>query len=833
MSGQTPPRLVDLAGSHLLRADDLDFPTLESLPTELFPPLFLEAFTGYRTETLKAMVQTWPFVRLPLGALIELPHVGPLQAVLEALDVLLAQKVRSRRCKLRVLDLRNTGQSFWSMWSGASSYGCSGSRMAAVAEPRSTTKQPSTPLKVFIDLCLKKRTLDNFLTYFLRWVEQRKTSVHLCCKKLKIVSMPMDNIVKVLSMVQLDCIQEVQVSCTWNLSTLATFAPLLGEMSNLQGLRLSHVHVSAFKKQEHDHVVQITSQFRRLGHLRDLHLESPSFLEGCLDQMLSLRNPQHPCKSKVLLILPPEHSHSCPEDHSSAVPHLLPGAAKGLLLVFCFLVNPPNMVQQQPACNHTDLDSIPRRVMMSAYDPLRLVNLAAMSLVKDEALAICSLEYLPMELYPPLFMAAFSGRHSEILKAMVQAWPFARLPLGGLMQKPHQGTIQAVLDGLDVLLAQKVHPRRCKLRVLDLRNTGQDFWNMWSGDMDHVPSSSLMAPVAEDMSRTKHPLTPLVVYIELCLKTKTSIKFLTYLLRWVEQRKASMHLCCKKIKIISRSKENIKKILSMVKLNCVQEVELSLTQKLSTLAKFASLLGKMRNVQRLLLSQIHGSVTEEQDHQALLQFTSQILRLQYLRDLRMAGPSFLEGRLNQMLRCLKTSLYNISITNCLLTESDLTHLSQCWNICQLKGLNLNGVTLTNFRAELLQVLLEKVAGTLEELDLNLCGIMDFHLMAILPVLSSCSQLRVLSLCGNLISMTVLESLLRHTDGLSALSLELYPAPRESYSSLGILHQERLAQLKAELWEILTDLGRPRKIWVSPSPCPHCGEDMCYHLSPNA
>ena len=56
-------------------------------------------------------------------------------------------------------------------------------------------------------------------------------------------------------------------------------------------------------------------------------------------------------------------------------------------------------------------------------------------------------------------MATFSGRHSETLKAMVQAWPFARLPLGGLMQKPHQGTIQAVLDGLDVLLAQKVHPR--------------------------------------------------------------------------------------------------------------------------------------------------------------------------------------------------------------------------------------------------------------------------------------------------------------------------------------------------------------------------------------
>lgn len=104
------------------------------------------------------------------------------------------------------------------------------------------TRQPSTPLKVFLDLCLKKRTLDNFLTYFLRWVEQRKSSIHLCCKKLKIVSMPMDKIVKVLSAVQLDCIQEVQVTWIWHLSILATFAPLLGQTSNVQKPCLSRIH---------------------------------------------------------------------------------------------------------------------------------------------------------------------------------------------------------------------------------------------------------------------------------------------------------------------------------------------------------------------------------------------------------------------------------------------------------------------------------------------------------------------------------------------------------------------------------------------------------------
>ena len=165
-----------------------------------------------------------------------------------------------------------------------------------------------------------------------------------------------------------------------------------------------------------------------------------------------------------------------------------------------------------------------------------------------------------------------------------------------------------------------------------------------------MPSNSLLAPVAEDMSRIKHALTPLEVYIELYLKKKSLEKFLTYLFRWVEQRKASIHLCCKKMKIISMSKENMKEVLMMVKLDCVQKVKLSFTQKLSTLAQFAPLLGQMSNVQSLIFSCIRGSAVEEQDQQDLLQLTSQILRLRDLGDLRMEAPSFLEDRLDQMLR---------------------------------------------------------------------------------------------------------------------------------------------------------------------------------------
>ena len=174
---------------------------------------------------------------------------------------------------------------------------------------------------------------------------------------------------------------------------------------------------------------------------------------------------------------------------------------------------------------------------------------------------------------------------------------------------------------------------------------------------------------------------------------------------------------------------------------------------------------------------------------------------------------------------------SLSITKCWLTESDLTHLSQSPDISQLKGLDLSGVTMTDFRPEFLQVLLEKVAATLQELDFDVCGITDSQLEAYLPARSLCSQLRSFSLCGNLLSMAGVEKLLRHTAVLPCLRQERYPAPQESYRSQGVLLEARLAQLRAQLLEILRDLGRPRVIWISPSPCLHCGENICYHLEP--
>ncbi|ELK28759.1 PRAME family member 22 [Myotis davidii] len=94
--------------------------------------------------------------------------------------------------------------------------------------------------------------------------------------------------------------------------------------------------------------------------------------------------------------------------------------------------------------------------------PRRLLELACQSLLRDEALSIAALEWLPMELFPPLFMAAFTGKHSRVLNSMVQAWSFPCLPLGALMnqRQPYQDILQAVLEGLDALLAQDTRPRK-------------------------------------------------------------------------------------------------------------------------------------------------------------------------------------------------------------------------------------------------------------------------------------------------------------------------------------------------------------------------------------
>uniref|UniRef100_A0A0D9S8J8 Uncharacterized protein n=1 Tax=Chlorocebus sabaeus TaxID=60711 RepID=A0A0D9S8J8_CHLSB len=470
-------------------------------------------------------------------------------------------------------------------------------------------------------------------------------------------------------------------------------------------------------------------------------------------------------------------------------------------------------------------------VKMSVRTPPRLLELAGRSLLRDQALTISTLEELPTELFPPLFMEAFSRRRCEALKLMVQAWPFRRLPLRPLIKIVCLETFQAVLDGLDALLTQGVRLRRWKLQVLDLQDVRENFWMVWSEAMAHgcFPNAMKNRKPVQDCPRMREQ-QPFTVLTDLCLQTRTLDEYLTCLLLWVKQREGLLHLCCKKLKMLGMPFHNIRNILKMVNLDCIQEVEVNCSWILPILTQFTPYLGQMRNLQKLDLSHVDVShYVSTKQKEFVTQFTSQFLKLHYLQKLYMNSVSFLEGHLDQLLSCLKTPLKILAITNCVLLESDLRHLSQCPSVSQLNTLDLRGVRLANVSLVPLQILLEKVAGTLEYLDLDDCGIVDSQVNTILPALSRCFELTTFSFCGNPISMATLENLLCHTIRLNNLCLELYPAPRESYDAGGTLCRSRFAQLRAELMGRVRDLRHPKRILFSTDYCPDCGNRTFYGL----
>ncbi|EPQ07723.1 PRAME family member 12 [Myotis brandtii] len=476
-------------------------------------------------------------------------------------------------------------------------------------------------------------------------------------------------------------------------------------------------------------------------------------------------------------------------------------------------------------------------------------------------------------------MAYRGGGHPQLLKALAQAWPFTVLPLGFLMQRPpdhapkRAADFEAVFEALDVLLFQEVRPRRCKLRVLDLRNTGAKFWDMWLGVSTENCSPTGPVTVHSSSPNMEHPLAPLEVFLDLIFDERDQDKIFMNIIQWAQQREGSLHLCCKALRISGVPFQRVRRVLDGVRLDCIQEVYVNCTWDLPTLGTALYYLGQMSNLQTLYLPCIDVLAEEEEDEEweeegeeeeqqeeeqelreeeelereeqeeeeqeweegeeleweeqeweeggqeqeeqrSFSQFFSQMLRLGHLRELYMRSPSFLPGRLDQMLRCLQTPLDQLCLIYCQrLTHSDLTHLFQCPNLRQLKVLHFIGLSLADF-SEPLRALLEAVAPTLQALGLDNCGMGDSHVEAILPVLSRCHQLTDFSICMNNFPVATVEKLLRHTTGLHSLEVEVYPIPLECYRTQGTVNQERLALIQAELTGILRELGQPRTIHLT-------------------
>lgn len=182
------------------------------------------------------------------------------------------------------------------MWSGTRTDACSLLEPEAAQPLRKRGKAdrsragphpPLAPVQVFVDLCLKEGIPDESLSYLIKKVTESRGSLHLCCTKLKVLAVSKQNM-NILNMVQLDSVQDLELNCTWKLSTLKKFVPYLGQMGSLRRFLLSHILTSSRTTMEQEElcVGQVTSQFLSLPCLQELCLDSVSFLKGRLDQIL-------------------------------------------------------------------------------------------------------------------------------------------------------------------------------------------------------------------------------------------------------------------------------------------------------------------------------------------------------------------------------------------------------------------------------------------------------------------------------------------------------------------------------------------------------------------
>ncbi|XP_012368617.1 PRAME family member 12-like [Octodon degus] len=487
---------------------------------------------------------------------------------------------------------------------------------------------------------------------------------------------------------------------------------------------------------------------------------------------------------------------------------------------------------------------------MSVLSTCTLLKLDLQSLLREKGLVIAALQDMPKELFPPVFIEAFTRGNPEVLKAMMLSYPFWCLlwEHWALMhlrtqKSPHspfekitakqrnRRTLEALLEGLDMQLSQKVHHRRWKLQELDWRNVHQDFWTGGPRAMKAAHSSAVSYESHGKPGGTdKQP--HLIIFANLRFKRwssscATQDKVQLCLLKWVRERKASVHLCCEKVRIHFSDVFIILKHLRAVQLDSIHKLHVLSNWGWDSMKAFVLHVKKMKNLHTLHLlcesPEMFNSFEKNNWYSHICAF--HLGQLQNLQEIVMDEVFFLNGTLHKWLRS-QTTLQVLSLSCSPLKESDLKHLSQWGSTNQLKSLTLRCISVESFNPETLHVLIDKLAITVETLVLEQCDLTDSQLLAILSALRHCSWIKTFSCYWNHFSLGILQDLLRLSAALRHLSKALYPAPMECYDSNdggSFVHHDQATQVFAELAYVLEDIRPSLSVLI----CTYCASCMFF------
>nr|XP_006997486.2 oogenesin-3-like [Peromyscus maniculatus bairdii] len=455
------------------------------------------------------------------------------------------------------------------------------------------------------------------------------------------------------------------------------------------------------------------------------------------------------------------------------------------------------------------------------------------SLLRHEALAISVLQKLPKAFFPSLFKEAFKSRHMKILTAMVAEWPFSSLPVGALMQEPDVVILQAVLDGVDMLLKQNVHLRRSKLRVLDLRKMCRVFWNVWPGIECGESSTGTLSEEEKENDLPRYALRQRLKVVTDFFLNVALDKEQAYLLQWAQQQQDAVQLCCQKVIICDAPEQVFKMVLSTFKPHYIEELCLSIHWTPRELMCLAHCFVQMRNLHKLHLARIsvhinNATYTFEDREKHITRFLAQISKLKYLQELIVNDSYFSSEHMKHLFRCLKTPLVSLSIKVHKFPSSDLKHLSQCQGLFQLKHLNLFSASLFNLCPTALQFLLKSVADTLQTLQISNCCIRDSEHGTLLPALSQCFQLTSVYFYDTAISILALKDLLQSLANLCKLTKEHYPALLECYDDRGHVLVNKFENVCLDLLNTIRVKRQPKVINFATKVCGKCSQRCVFN-----
>ncbi|KAL1766405.1 melanoma antigen preferentially expressed in tumors-like [Sigmodon hispidus] len=461
-------------------------------------------------------------------------------------------------------------------------------------------------------------------------------------------------------------------------------------------------------------------------------------------------------------------------------------------------------------------------MMMDERDPSTLLDLAIQSLLSNEPVAIHSLGEIPRELFVPLFSAAFMGGYRKTLTAMVKVWPFTCLHIGTLsVQEPQRELLKAMIESLQFLPVQNSTSRSPKLRILDVRQgvdcrTTCPEFGIRSPTCFHGCTHSVRSilklesqcSIVDSNPESLSSRQPMELLVDLSLDgTLREREFFALILNKVEQSSGSLHLCCRDLQIDKFC--YARNTLKFLDLTCIH----NLAVDQASLSEVSSLLAHMIYLDSLSLSKIncrslHGKVFRV--------FLNYLGRMNYLKELNLSSFN-LTDHLASLLRALPPNLDFLYLPFCEISYRDFKFLSQSPQATHLKLLNLSNNSMYWDDCVPFQILLDKLSDTLQHLAINHCHLTDAVLAAILPALSKCFHLRVISFVSNPITMPMLMRTLHHLTPLMELKYVIYPIPVHCYEQWhfhGSLDRQKLAEVQAQLKSMLQAAKRSDMNWIT-------------------